>query len=288
VTLQVEEDALEVLLIKDLLLLGGAEEERSATEVVDLAGDALGVIVDEGEEAVGEDGSLAADDAEVMLDVGSGFLEVEGFEVVADGDTLVEGLEGGEAEFVGEVRLAEEDEGEERGRVHVVVEEEAELVEEFWGQEMGLVDDEEDEAAFAGQVGEGGAELGKETGKAKGWFDLEGEEELAVEGGDGEMRIGEIDNGEEVGVEGVGKGAKGSGLAGADVAGDEGRETFLESEGEAALDLAVGAGGEEVSAGDGLGEGGGGEAIEIMECGHRLDPPRGRVGRSEWTRAAAE
>ncbi|MBN1812924.1 MAG: hypothetical protein JXA14_13905 [Anaerolineae bacterium] len=51
-TLQIEEDAFEVRLVEDLLLLGGAEEEGGATEVVDLAGDALGVVVDEGEKAV--------------------------------------------------------------------------------------------------------------------------------------------------------------------------------------------------------------------------------------------
>jgi hypothetical protein len=42
----------------------------------------------------------------------------------------VEGLEGSEAEPVGEVGLAKEDEGKERSRIHVVVEQEAELIEE--------------------------------------------------------------------------------------------------------------------------------------------------------------
>jgi hypothetical protein len=55
--------------------------------------------------------------------------------------------------------------------------------------------------------------------------------------------VGEIDDGEEVAIEGVGKGAGGRGLAGADIAGEEGGEAFLESKGEAALSLAVAAGG---------------------------------------------
>jgi hypothetical protein len=83
--------------------------------------------------------------------------------VVADGDALTEGFEGGETELVGEEGLAEEDEGEEGSGIHVVVEEETELVEEWRGEEMGFVDDEEDEAALAGEVGEGGAELREET-----------------------------------------------------------------------------------------------------------------------------
>ena len=49
-----------------------------------------------------------------------------------------------------------------------------------------------------------------------------------VEGGGGQVGIGEVDDGVEVAVEGVGEGAEGGGLAGADVAGDERREALLE------------------------------------------------------------
>ena len=182
----------------------------------------------------------------MVLDVACGLFEVEGFEVEADGDALVEGLVGSEAELVGQVGLTEEDEGDEGSGVHLVVEQEAELVKEFGGQEVGFVDDEEDVAALAGQVVEGGAELWEEAHKAEGGLDLEGEEDFAVEGGDAEVGIGEIDDGVEVAVEGLGKGADGGGLAGADIAGEEGGETFLEGKGEAALDLAVAAGGKEV------------------------------------------
>ena len=70
--------------------------------------------MDEGEEAIGEDGVLAAGNAEVVFDVGGSFLEVEGFEVVADGDTLMEGFVGSEAELVSQVGLTEQDESQER------------------------------------------------------------------------------------------------------------------------------------------------------------------------------
>ena len=119
---EVEDDALEVGLVEDGFLLGSAEEESGAAEVVDLASDALGVIVDGGEEGVGEEGVLATGDAEMVLDVGGGLLEVEGFEVVTDGDALMEGLKGSEAELVGEVRLAKEDEGKQGSGIHIVVE----------------------------------------------------------------------------------------------------------------------------------------------------------------------
>jgi len=120
------------------------------------------------------------------------------------------------------------------------------LVEEVVREKVSLVDDEEGEAALAGEVREGGAELGEETGEAEGRLGLEGEQDLMVEGRGRQVRIGEVDDGVEVAVEGVGEGAEGSGLAGADVAGDESGETLLEGKGQAALDLLVAARGKEV------------------------------------------
>jgi hypothetical protein len=90
-----------------------------------------------------------------MFDISGGLFKVERGERVADGEALIEGLVGGEAEFSGEVRLADEDESEERSGVEVVVEEEAELVEEFGREEMSFVNNEEGEAIFAGQVLQG-------------------------------------------------------------------------------------------------------------------------------------
>jgi len=130
-------------------------------------------------------------------------------------------------------------------------------------------------AAFAGQVVEGGAELGQELEEVESGLGLQGEEDLAVEAGDGQVGIGEVDDGIDVVVEGVGKGPQGGGFAGADVAGDEGGEVFLQSEGQAALGFAVAAGGVEVFAGEGLGKGGVAETVEVIESSHRSFPPWG-------------
>jgi len=138
---------------------------------------------------------------------------------------------------------------------------------------VSLVDDEEGESALAVEVGESSAKLGEETGKAEGRLGLEGEQDLMVEGGGRQVRIGEIDDGIEVAVEGVGKGAEGSGLASADIAGDESGEALLESEREAALDFTVAARGVKVLAGDGPGERGRVEAVEIIESSHRFHSP---------------
>ena len=132
-TVEVLDDPFKVSFIKDVFVFGGAEQEGTATEVVDLAGDALSVVGDGGNEAITEDGGLGASDAQVVLDVGNGLLEVKGAEVVADGDALVEGLVRGEAEELDQVRLAEQDQGEQGSGVHRVVEQEAELVEDIGG-----------------------------------------------------------------------------------------------------------------------------------------------------------
>jgi hypothetical protein len=231
------------------------------------------VVVDARDEAVAEELVLVTSNAEVVLDVSGGFFEVERSEVVADGDALMEGLVRGEAELVGQVRLAEEDEGDEGSGVHLVVEEEAQLVEELRREEMSFVDDQQDVAAFASQIVEGVAELREEADEVKGRFDLKGEKDVVVEGGDAEVGIGEIDDGIDVGVEGVSEGADGSGFAGADVAGDEGREALLKGEGQAALDFAVAVGGVQVFAENGTGERGVAETVEVIEGGHRSHFP---------------
>jgi hypothetical protein len=98
VAFKIEKNTLEVRLVKDLFVLGGAEEECVAADVVDLASDALGVVVNAADKAITEDLGLGIGDAEEMLDVSSGLFEVEGSEVVADGNALVEGLVGAPAD----------------------------------------------------------------------------------------------------------------------------------------------------------------------------------------------
>jgi len=83
--------AFEVVLVEDSV----APRSR-----VDLAGDALGVVVDAAEETVAKELPLVASDAHVVLNVPGGLFEVKGSEVVADGDALVEGFVGSKAELV--------------------------------------------------------------------------------------------------------------------------------------------------------------------------------------------
>ena len=110
--IEVMDDALEVGLVEDFFVLGDTQQQGTATKVVDLAGDTLGVVVDSGDETVAEERVAEANDAQMMLDVSGGLFQVEGGEVIADGDALVKRLVGGEAELVDQVGLTEQDEGE--------------------------------------------------------------------------------------------------------------------------------------------------------------------------------
>ena len=86
---------------------------------------------------------------------------------------------------------------------------------------MCFVNDEQDIAALASQVVEGGTKLREKAHKAESRLNLKCEENFAVEGGDAEVRIGQVDQRVEVAVEGLCKGAHSGGLSGTDVAGNE-------------------------------------------------------------------
>jgi hypothetical protein len=87
-------------LVENRFLFSSTEEKGGATEIVNLAGDALGVIVNESQKAVGEERVLTAGDAEMVLDVSGSLLEVEGAEVVTNGDALTKSFKGSKAELV--------------------------------------------------------------------------------------------------------------------------------------------------------------------------------------------
>lgn len=195
---EIEEDALEIGRIDDLLELCSAQEEGATTDIVDLTGNALGMVVDGGDKTVAEDGFLEASDTQVVFDVARGLFQIEGFDVVADGDSLGEGLIGGKTKLVGQLGLAKQDEGKGRRGVDLVVKHKAELIEDFRWEEVGFVHGEEDIVALTGQIGQGGAELGQKAKETEGGLDLQGQEDLAVEGRDGKMRVSQVNDAIEI------------------------------------------------------------------------------------------
>jgi len=143
------------------------------------------------------------------------------------------------------------------------------LVKDLWWQEMCFVDDEQDIAALASEVVESGAKLREEAHKAESRLNLKSEEDFAVEGGDAEMRVRQVDQCVEITVEGLCKSTDSGGFSSADIASNERGETSLQGKGETSLDLAVTLRGKEILGGDRFGKGRLGEAVKVIEAGHR-------------------
>ena len=87
---QIDDDPFEVAVIEDALVLGGAEQQGVAIQVVDLARHTFRVVVDAGHKAVAEELVLVPGDTQVVLDVARRLLQVEGLEVETDRYALVE------------------------------------------------------------------------------------------------------------------------------------------------------------------------------------------------------
>jgi hypothetical protein len=219
--LKVIESTLEVRFIKHFFFLHHPQDKRNATEIVDLTSDAFGEFMNGIEKTVAENSALAAGDEEMVLDVADSGLQVERGEVKGDTNALTEGVEGSKAEFVGQVRLTEEDENETGGRVHVGVEQEAKLVEEVRGELVGLVNDEERTTALPEGIVEGITELGEHLAEGVSGFNLKAKQDLTIENGSVEIGIGEVNDGKELLVEGVGESAQSGGFADTDITGDQ-------------------------------------------------------------------
>lgn len=151
-----------------------------------------------------------------------------------------------------QVGLAEQDEGEGGGGIHISVEPEAQFVQETFAEKMSFIDDDDRLTAALGEVGEGGVEALAETAGMKVDTDAESGEQVGKEGLDGEVGVGEVSGEIEVGVQGMNKGAHGGGLAGANSTGDESREAILQGESQAGLEFLVRGGGKEIAHGHGF------------------------------------
>jgi hypothetical protein len=62
-TFEIKNDAFEIGFVQDLLAFGRAEEQSTATEVIDLASNALGVVIDARQERIAKDLALVTGNA---------------------------------------------------------------------------------------------------------------------------------------------------------------------------------------------------------------------------------
>jgi hypothetical protein len=168
--------------------------------------------------------------------------------------------------------LTNEDQGEEGIGVEVVVEEETKLVKKIRGQQVSLIDDEEGETIFAGEVKEGIVELREQTGESVSGFYLQGEEDLRVKGSGIEAWVGEVDQGVQIMVKGMDEGSESGRFAGTDIAGNQSGEAFRQSKGQTTLNFLMCTRGEKVIGGDRTTERSIGEIVVIIERRHYRPP----------------
>ena len=253
--------------VDDGFLIDYASHQSRSTDLVDTAREALGVVKDPRDGIVGEEGTTSeARDQDVVFDVADSLLEVEGGEVVAHGETLVEGLMDSQAEGRAERGVADQEESGEGLAIHIEAEEQTELFEHVLGQEVGFVDDDQGSAALVGQeIVKGSADSGDHTRGGVRGFVAEVKQQLPIQSGDAGGGVGEIDDEVTVEVKAGGESAHGGGFARAKLAGDEAEALLADEKGEACGEFLLASGVEQVSGGDGLGKGQAGEAVELLE-----------------------
>ena len=132
---------------------------------IDLAGQTGGGLVERLLGGGVEEGDGGAGQLETMGQVGREFLAGERRDVVADDDPLREGFVDGHGEAAAELGLAEQEQAEPVLRIHLVVGEEAEVLEDVGAEVMRLVDDQDRANAGVGaEAGDLGADLSIERG----------------------------------------------------------------------------------------------------------------------------
>lgn len=102
--------------VDEVEVMSGGSDDGVAGEVVEGAGQAEGGLVETSHGVVGEEGLGAAGEFEMMSEVADALAELEGLELEAGGDALVEAGEDAHLETAQEHGLAGEDEGEGVGR----------------------------------------------------------------------------------------------------------------------------------------------------------------------------
>ena len=134
----------------------------------------------------------------------------------------------GEAQGAAQLGLADQEERAEGLAVHVGGEKQAQLLEGGVRQELSLIEDEQRGAVFVEQlVFQDRADARDHFGSGEGRLVAEGNQEIAVEAGDAQEGIGEVDDKIAVGIQRGGEAAHGGGFAAAGLSGEQAQATLL-------------------------------------------------------------
>src|SRR5215218_41205 len=249
-------------LVDGAFAVGEGGDQGLQGEVVDRAGDAAGGLVQQRDGVVAEQGVGAAGELEVVADVGDGLGQVHAVQVVAQRDALVEGGQGADLQPPPQGGLAQQQAGERRAGVHVVVGEHADLLQLLGRQQVGLVDDHHGGLGLLGLLGGqqlGG--LGDQAGLVEAGRSAERSDDLGVQAALADAGVGQVDDGVADRVQACDGGAGGDGLAGADLAGDHADGALADEPGDAGDGFGVAAVGVQHRGGQVAAEGGAAEAV---------------------------
>jgi len=259
-------------LLQDLLLVNASGNQGRGTDPINLSGDAAGVLEDAFHGVIAERraGQISGN-AQMVLDIVEGFLEVERRELVGIGQALAEGFVDGEVQSLVETGRSHQEQRAQRSAVHVSGEQQAELLEGSWGKEMGLVNNHQRISLFAAdQVVESGADARHHLGFGKGRLVAQGGQDVAEQAVHPQGGVGQVDSQVAVGVEGGDKAADGGGFARANLSGEQANALFADQVGQTGAQLGLAAGGQDLWGGNILGKGQAGKAVELLE---HFSPP---------------
>src|SRR5580700_10351263 len=154
-------DAEDELSVDELLLAAYCVTKRSARQAVDLAQGALGELVESGEGVVGEEVAFASSVAEAEADVLGGVGHRRWREQEAVMDAGEQGAVCAAREILLQLGETDEDEGQERFRIPLEIQEDVEMCHHVGVQQVGLVEEEDgvrlvaSELLHVGLYGEG-------------------------------------------------------------------------------------------------------------------------------------
>jgi len=254
-------------LFDHLVLFTGSHQESGNAQAVNQARDAFGILVNTRQGVIGKERSgLVFGQLDVVTDIGDGLSQVKRRQVVVGGDALVKGFMGGQAQDAAQLGLANQEQNAQGLAVHIGGEEQAQGFEDSHGEKVGFVEDDERQAVLGvQQFMEGRADTGHGFGLAEDGFMAQGGQQVAVDTGQAQEGIGEVDDEIAVRIETGGETAHAGGLAGAGLAGDQAQAAVLEQVVQASAQLVLAFGLEELLRGDIFGEGQAGEAEELLQ-----------------------
>src|SRR5207302_6049010 len=143
-----------------------------------------------------EKGVGTAGELEVVTDVAGGLLAGHGGHGVTQCDALLQGGQDGELHGAPQGGLADEQRGEGRVGVEVVVGQHADGLELLVAQQVGFIDDQDGGfAAFVAFGGQDGGGLGGEPGAGAVGLAAEGGDDHLVQAADADHGVGQVDDG---------------------------------------------------------------------------------------------